>query len=124
MRDGKHVILCIDDDEDVLVAMRLVLEQHGYVMLEAPTAEEGLRIFKDEKPDLIIVDLMMEEVDAGASFVKEVKALGESVPIYMLSSVGDQLNISTDYASLGLSGVFQKPINSKMLIRTLQRKLG
>ena len=45
-------------------------------------------------------------IDAGASFVKEVKALGGSVPIYMLSSVGDQLNLSTDYSNLGLTGVF------------------
>lgn len=124
MRDGKQVILCIDDDEDVLLALRLVLEQNNYVMVEAPTAEEGLEKFKEEKPDLIVVDLMMEEVDAGASFVKEVKALGGSIPIYMLSSVGDQLNLSTDYASLGLTGVFQKPINSATLLKTLKKKLG
>jgi CheY-like chemotaxis protein len=124
MADRKKVILCIDDDEDVLMSLRLVLEQHGYAVVEAGTAEEGLTKFKAQKPDLIIVDLMMEEVDAGAHFVKEVMALGGTIPIYMLSSVGDQLNLSTDYASLGLSGVFQKPINTKMLVKTLKSKLG
>ena len=124
MADRKKTIMCIDDDEDVLMSLRLVLEQNGYAVVEAGTAEEGLAKFKVQKPDLIIVDLMMEEVDAGVNFVKEVRALGGALPIYMLSSVGDQLNLSTDYASLGLSGVFQKPINSKTLLKTLKSKIG
>jgi hypothetical protein len=42
----------------------------------------------------------------------------------MLSSVGDQLHMSVDTAALGLSGVFQKPVNFENLVRTLQQKLG
>jgi len=124
MGEEKRTILCIDDDEDILMTLRLILENNGYRMVEASTAEEGLEKFKAEKPDLVIVDLMMEEVDAGTNFVKELKALGEDVPVYMLSSVGDQLNLSTDYVSLGLAGVFQKPINADVLIKTLKSKLG
>ena len=124
MRDGKHVILCIDDDEDVLLALRLVLEQNNYVMIEAPTAEEGLKKFKEDEPDLIIVDLMMEEVDAGTSFVKELRALGNASPVYMLSAVGDDLTMATDYSSLGLAGVFQKPISADHLLQVLKAKLG
>ena len=47
---------------------------YGYAMLEALSAEEGLKVFRREKPDLVLVDLMMEEVDAGTSFIKELKA--------------------------------------------------
>lgn len=124
MQDGKYVILCIDDDEDVLETLRIVLEKNNYVMLEANTAEEGLRKFKENSPDFIIVDLMMEEVDAGTSFVKEIKAAGGDVPIYILSSIGDQLNLSTDYADLGVSGIFQKPLDPNTLLKTLKRQLG
>jgi len=124
MRDGKHVILCIDDDQDILDALRPVLEGNGYEMVEAATAEEGLKVYQETNPDLIIVDLMMEEIDAGASFVKELKALGSSVPVYVLSSVGDGLNAMTDYAGLGLTGVFQKPIDPARLLATLKAKLG
>jgi DNA-binding response OmpR family regulator len=123
MQDGKHVILCIDDDEDLLESLRLVLEANGYVMVGAETAEAGLRICREGKPDLIIVDLMMEEVDAGTNFVKELKAMGSKAPMYMLSSVGDTFNISADYAELGLSGVFQKPIDPDALLTILKRKL-
>ena len=66
---------------------------------------------------------MMEEVDAGTNFVKEIKALGEAPPIYMLSSVGDTLTISTDYSALGLAGVLQKPINPNVLTATLKARL-
>ena len=123
MRDGKHVILCIDDDEDIRVVLKTVLEANGYAVETAPTAEDGLRNYRKSQPDLVIVDLMMEEVDAGTAFVKEIKALGSPVPIYMLSSVGDNLNLSADYAELGLDGVFQKPIDNNTLLMILKAKL-
>jgi DNA-binding response OmpR family regulator len=123
MQDGKHVILYVDDDPDFLFAVRKVLEANGYVMVEAETAEDGLRAYKASTPDLIIVDLMMEEVDAGTSLVKELRALGNTAPVYMLSSVGDNLTMSTDYTDLGLAGVFQKPLNNEVLLKILKEKL-
>ena len=124
MAEERPKILCIDDDEDVLLTLQLTLEKNGYAMIGARTAEEGLQKFKEERPDLIIVDLMMEEIDSGVNFVKEVRAVGGDVPIYMLSSVGDQFNLTADFSSLGLSGVFQKPIDNQTLLRTLKTKLG
>lgn len=123
MEDGKYVILYVDDDPDFLDAVRSILESNGYKMVEARSAEEGLKVYKATNPDLIIADLMMEEVDAGTSFVKELRVIGNKAPIYMLSSVGDNLNQSTDYSELGLSGVFQKPINPDALLTILRTKL-
>jgi DNA-binding response OmpR family regulator len=124
MEDGKYVILYVDDDPDVLMTMRAILEKNGYKMIEAPTAEDGLRIYKEKRPDLVIVDLMMEEVDAGTSMVKELQAIGSDVPVYMLSSVGDHLNLAVNYDELGLSGVFQKPIDPGQLLAVLKEALG
>jgi DNA-binding response OmpR family regulator len=123
MQDGKHVILVVDDDPDIRYALKVVLEGRGYIMVEAATAEEGLRVYKESKPDLLIVDLMMEEVDAGVGFVKELRVLGNQAPVYMLSSVGDDLTMSTDYSELGLAGVFQKPLNNDILLSILAAKL-
>lgn len=123
MQDGKYVILYVDDDKDFLDSMRVVLETNGYVMVEAETAEEGLKVYKETQPDLIIADLMMEEVDAGTSFVKELKILGDPPPIYMLSSVGDNFSISMDYSELGLAGIFQKPVDNEHLLSLLRTKL-
>jgi len=124
MKDGKFVILCVDDDQDMLDAIRVILESKGYRMEEASTGEGGVRRWRECKPDLVIVDLMMEEVDAGANCVKELRLAGNTAPIYMLSSVGDQLNQMTNYAELGLSGVFQKPVQPDRLLAVLKAKLG
>lgn len=123
MQNGKHVILCIDDDPDILESLRIVLEANGYLIFQASSAEEGLKAYKQHRPDLVIVDLMMEEIDAGTQFVKELQAAGNQSPIYMLSSTGDSLSMTTDFSALGLSGVFQKPIDNKTLLGILKGKL-
>ena len=123
MKDGKNVILCVDDDKDFLDSIRTILETNNYVVAGASSAEEGLKVYKESKPDLVIVDLMMEEIDSGTGLVKELKLLGNKAPVYMLSSAGDQLSMVTDYSTLGLDGVFQKPLQPKQLLATLKEKL-
>ena len=123
MQDGKHVILCVDDDPDILEAIRMILEANGYKVVAAESAREGLKAYKEHKPDALVVDLMMEEVDAGTSLVTQLKAAGCEEPIFMLSSVGDTLSLQTDYAQLGLAGIFQKPLNTERLLSTLETKL-
>lgn len=124
MSQEPYKILTIDDDPDILEALRTVLEAKGYEVIQADSAEEGLKALKATQPDLVIVDLMMEEVDAGTSFVTRVRALGgKRIPIYMLSSVGDELSKNVPYQGLGLSGVFQKPIQPQTLLQVLEQAL-
>jgi DNA-binding response OmpR family regulator len=92
-------------------------------MVEAESAEEGLKVYKEHEPDFVIVDLMMEEVDAGTAFVKELRALGNTAPVYLLSSVGGSLSETINPADLGLQGVFQKPLDSNALLMVLKQKL-
>ncbi len=114
------LILCVDDDPDVLAFLRIVLESEGFRYVEAASAEEGLRVYQESRPDLVIVDLMMEEVDAGTGFVQKARLLGNDVPIFMLSSVGDNLNMTADYATLGLAGIFQKPLDKERLLTVIR----
>ena len=123
MRDGKYVILFVDDDADIRETLRIILEANGYAMEEADSAERGLQVYREAQPDLVIVDLMMEEVDAGTSFVKDLKLMGNEAPIYLLSSTGDAFSQVTSFAERGLAGVFQKPIKSDMLLALLKEKL-
>lgn len=124
MREGKHLILCIDDDPDVLVPLKIVLEAGGYSVITAPDAKQGIEVFRESQPDLVILDLMMEEIDAGMWALKEMRALDRGVPIYMLSSTGDYFYSTADVDELGLAGVFQKPIDPTVLLSLLARKLG
>ena len=123
MQDGKYVILCVDDDPDIIEYLKVVLEANDYVAATAKSAEQGLRVYQQVKPDALIVDLMMEEVDAGTSLVTELKAVGNKSPIFMLSSTGDNLSRMIDTSSLGLAGVFQKPLDSDTLLALLKSKL-
>jgi len=124
MKNGKPLILYVEDDADFRDAMRIVLESHGYSLVEAATGEEGLRQFTVHQPDLVIVDLMMEEVDSGTSMVRDLKLAGCQVPIVVASSVGDALEANTDYTALGLAGVLQKPLDFENLLALLESKLG
>lgn len=123
MQDGKYVIMVIDDDPDFLQAMSLFLEANGYIVAEAKSAEDGLKVYKKVKPDLILVDLMMEEIDAGTNFAKELRLLGNKAPVYLLSAAGDEMMDNIDYAQLGFAGVFQKPIQNDRLLNIIKAKL-
>jgi CheY-like chemotaxis protein len=124
MSDKKALVLCVDDDPDILEFLRTILEGAGYAFAGAESAEEGLRACRDAAPDAIIVDLMMEEVDSGTGFVRQLRADGSRMPIFMLSSVGDDFNAAIDYGPLGLAGVFQKPLAAPHLLKVLDSALA
>ncbi len=121
---SKKTVLIIDDDADIRSSIRLVLEAEGYAVGEASTGEEGLKVAERIEPDAVIVDLMMETVDSGAVLAKKLKDLGSTGPIWMLSSAGDSVSYNLDPRELGLSGIFQKPVDPKTLLSTLKAKLG
>jgi CheY-like chemotaxis protein len=123
MRDNKHVILCVDDDPDFRESLRIMLESNGYLVEEAASGEEALRRMDATQPDLILLDLMMEEIDSGTNFVKELKLRGNKPPVFMLSSAGDAFSGVTSYSDLGLDGMLQKPIQPSKLLSTLREKL-
>jgi DNA-binding response OmpR family regulator len=124
MQGGKCVILIVDDDPDVRDVIQLVLAPHGYVVVGAENAQQGLQRYQKTRPDLIIVDLMMEEVDSGARLVRELQALGNTAPVYLLSSVGDGLSMTVDHAELGVRGILQKPLLPSALLSLVRATLA
>ena len=124
MTDKKPLILCVDDDPDILSFLQIVLEAGGFGYVGAESAEAGLRAYRETGPDAVIVDLMMEEVDSGTALVKDLLALGCRAPIFMLSSVGDSLHLLTDTIPMGLAGVFQKPLAREQLLTVLRSALA
>lgn len=124
MDERTPVILYVEDDADYRDMVQAILETNGYRMVGAATAEDGLHAFDRESPDLVLVDLMMEEIDAGTNLITRLRAAGCEVPIYMLSSVGDDFALTTNVQELGLAGVFQKPIDPETLLAVLKVRLG
>jgi DNA-binding response OmpR family regulator len=124
MDENRPAILYVEDDADYRDMVRAILETNGYRMIGAATAEEGVHVYERESPDLVLVDLMMEEIDAGTNLITRLRALGCDVPIYMLSSVGDDFTLTTNVRELGLAGVFQKPIDPETLLAVLKARVG
>lgn len=119
----KRTILTIDDDADIRAALRVVLQAEGFTVGEASNGEEGLKVAQSIQPDAVLVDLMMEKVDSGQRVAQGLRESGYDKPIYLLSSAGDTVRYNVDARALGLSGIFQKPIDPKKLADTLKAKL-
>ncbi len=97
MAECKKVLL-IDDDPDFVLANRIALEAKGYKVLTASDGPSGARTAVEEKPDLIIVDLMMEELYAGFALVEQLAAdhATEGIPVVMVSGVTTETGFRVD----------------------------
>jgi CheY-like chemotaxis protein len=85
-------ILVVDDDPDVLFAVQAHLEQAGYRVLVAKTGMEAMQRVQFDKPDLIILDLMIERHDTGFTVAKSIKTdpATRDIPIIMVSAVREK----------------------------------
>lgn len=81
-------ILLVDDEKDILVALKELLEMEGYKIICASNGEEGVKKFREFTPDLIISDMMMPILN-GNEMIKLIRdnATYPKVPIIMMSSV-------------------------------------
>lgn len=90
-------ILIVDDDPDFVEATRIVLEGAGYDTISAANGDESLRVVRAEKPDLIILDVIMSTILDGLNVSQQLQGDPEyrDIPIIMVTSIAN-----TDYAAL------------------------
>lgn len=82
-------VLLVDDDPDFVEANTIVLEASGFEVLSASSGAEGLARVRDDVPDIVVLDVMMENTDEGFAVARDIRRkLQSSVPIIMLTSVG------------------------------------
>lgn len=120
MSDGKSILI-VDDDPDFRHTTQLVLEAAGYRVLTAIDGKEGEATAAESAPDLILLDVMMEEVDAGFTFAER---LGRTYKIVLLSSIADSSVKVFDAHKLPVQGVLQKPIQPDALLQTVANALN
>ena len=123
-------ILVVDDDPDILEAISLILEAHGYQVVTARDGIDGLHQIKEEKPDLMILDLMMPKLD-GFGVCKELKDPRWSkyarMPIIILSSVRQDASkrryeLETG-VQLDVDDYVEKPIEHNILLERVEKVL-
>ncbi|MFC2070470.1 PleD family two-component system response regulator [Chloroflexota bacterium] len=117
------VILVVEDDERSLRLIRDLLHVSGYKTLEATNGEIGVELAKANKPDLILMDIMMSKMD-GYTACHAIKSNKDTkaIPIIMVTSLDQDLNRELG-KGVGADGYITKPVNQKELIDTLKRFL-
>ncbi len=96
MKPGNITILIIDDDMDYLWQAKMKLEQLGYMTVTAESQREAEMIMEKTRPDLAIVDLMMENEDSGFILSYKIKKKYPDVPVIILTSVAAETGYSFD----------------------------
>jgi len=116
-------ILVIDDDTDIHDFCRLVLERDGYEVVSAYSAEEGRKAALGPMPDLVVLDVMMEQADAGFEAAKWFAENLPDVPVLMMSSIANAADQLFDTSTLSLADLVNKPIGPSDLISRVERLL-
>jgi len=124
----KKKILLIDDDQDFLLQTRLALESGGYLVETACDGQEGVACFERVKPDMAIIDMMMESYCEGFSVVDRLRRMpGGNVPLVLLSAVDVQGPFQSYGPSEEASKVdmlLTKPIKAQDLLRSVSGLLA
>ncbi len=126
--ENKTKILLVDDDKDFVEATRLVLESKPYEVVVAYDGDEGLAKARKEKPDLIILDIIMPVKD-GFSAAEQLKKDPElkKIPVIMLTSFSEKVGETSLSVSQGLAldteDYMDKPVAPQELLRRVERLL-
>lgn len=118
-------VLIVDDEDDIREVAQLSLEMTaGWAVLAASSGAEGLRLARAERPDAILLDVMMPEMDGPATFERlQADPETRSIPVVLLTAkvqAGDQRRL----AELGVAGVLSKPFDPMQLASDVARVLG
>jgi len=119
-------ILVIDDEPDIRLIVRLSLQNRGLTVIEAAGGREGVALARRERPDAILLDVMMPNVD-GPTTLAELRAAPESaaIPVVFLTAKAQRSELER-LRNLGVAGVLTKPFDPMTLadevLESLERR--
>jgi CheY-like chemotaxis protein len=131
----RQKILVIDDDPDAVEVMRIALEANGYDVSSASNGTEGLRAVKAIRPELIILDVMMDTTTEGFQVSYQLRSHDpnseyrefSTIPIIMLTGISQkmQMKFSTqrDGDYLAVDEFLEKPVRIDPLLETIRKLL-
>ncbi|MGD2100329.1 MAG: response regulator [Desulfobacterales bacterium] len=123
---GKNLkIVMIDDNTDLLFTMETFLQRNGFEVHTAEDGQAGMDLINKERPDVILLDIMMETLFSGFEVCKKVRADDElkDTPIIGISAMGDELDINysqwPDYDYFRPDTFMEKPIDKQRLLQVI-----
>jgi DNA-binding response OmpR family regulator len=122
-------VLIVDDDADFRTALSTFLEAQGYRVIQAGDGRQGLTLAKMERPDLILMDIVMTERTEGFFSVQEIRHSEElkDVPVFVLTSLYSQepdFQIAPETAWLAHDEFFHKPVDLTLLAERIRQRIG
>jgi two-component system nitrogen regulation response regulator NtrX len=122
MRDpGQSLILIIDDDEIVRKSCLALLKARGYKALAAASVGDGLRLFAERHPSLVLLDLKLPD-GTGLDVLRELQRQSPGTPVVVVSGVGS-VNEAVEAMRVGAADFIEKPVSRERLFEVLDRAL-
>jgi CheY-like chemotaxis protein len=126
---NKGEILLVDDDQDLRDSLQIILENHGYTVRTAANGKEALEALKTERPDLMILDIMMATETEGFDIAYELKNKPgtRELPIILLTSFLEKVREDGPDKFQHIMGeawpakwLFEKPVDTKKLVAKIE----
>jgi len=120
-----HRVVIVDDNTDFLFTMETFLRKNGYDVLTAEDGHKGLEMIRKERPDLILLDIMMETLFSGFEVCKQIRSDDhlKDIPIIGISAMGDELEINyrqwPDYDYFRPDAFLDKPVDKHRLLQMI-----
>ena len=117
-------ILVVDDDPDVREFCKTVLEANGYTVSCVSEAKAAQAAAQKERPDLAILDVMMEEIDSGFKLAETLSRANPKLALLLFTSLADVSAQTFDTTTLPVSELIQKPVKPKELVDKVAKLLA
>ena len=123
-------VLVVDDDPDFLEQMRVQLQAAGFEVVTAENVEDAKTWLSENKPALVVVDLMMQHFDDGFALAHHIKRIDAAVPVVMVTGVTRETGMSFDASTreerawIKADAVLNKPVRFEQLQREIKRLLN
>ncbi|MCS7286612.1 MAG: response regulator [Anaerolineae bacterium] len=118
-------ILCIEDEPEMIELIRIILEKKGFEVKGAVGGKEGLEKARSEKPDLILLDLMMPEMD-GWEVYRQLKSDEElkDIPVIIVTARSQNIDKILGLHIAKVDDYITKPFGPSDLVESIKRVLG
>ncbi len=119
---GKKILI-VEDDEQFLWIIRQSFSAVGFPVVSAGDGEEGLKMIEEEKPDLILLDIMMPKMN-GIEMAQQMKLKGVTTPIIFLTNMGDVEHMSKAIETIQSDYIIKSDVPVDQIIVQVKKKLG
>ena len=115
-------VLVVDDSEFMRMVLKNILKEQGYEIIETSDGTSAIEQFKVEKPDLVLLDIIMPKKD-GVAVLDSLKQINSGANVIMITAVGQE-QIMDECRRLGARGYIIKPFDEKQVLDEVRKVLG